>query len=253
MAFLSLHLELIMRFARYSICLFSILSAPVLASVILTGSRVIYPAAQPAQTLQFSNMDKYPYLMQIWLDTGAGDNSEQMGTPDAPFTVSPPIFRMEPGSRQAVRLINTDEQVLPRDRESVFYLNFTQIPAFAQDELEYSQLVMLLKSRVKVFYRPRKLSRPDTRKLACGLRFHMDGTHVAVENPAAFHAVIRSVEWNPGEKGGKSLLAGQMLPPFSQQYWPLTGAFVQPATDAQVQVTLVNDYGADEVHTCPSR
>jgi len=233
-------------------CLLSTLHGPASASVVLTGTRIIYPAALPGKTLQLSNDDAHPWLVQAWLDAGDEDSTPETADETIPFALSPPIFRMEPGSRQALRLMLTASQELPADRESLFYFNFIQIPALEQDGLDANRLVMLLRNRVKLFYRPHRLSRPDTREMACALRFFIDGGQVRVNNPAAFHATINHAELILD--GGRSvpLLSGQMLAPFSQQHWPLAGSFTPPA-QAQTRVTLVNDYGAHEAHTCPWR
>jgi len=234
-------------------CLFSTLHAPALASVVLTGTRVIYPAAASGQTLQLGNSDPRPYLVQMWLDAGNPDSTPELDSSDVPFVLSPPIFRMEPGSGQAVRLTFTGAQALPADRESLFYLNFTQLPALARDKQDTNTLVLVLKNRVKLFYRPHALSHPDTRRLACGLRFHVDAGRVQVENPAAFHASIRRAELLLDAERSVPLLDGEMLAPFSQQEWPLADAFVPPTGEARVRVILVNDYGADEPHDCAWR
>jgi len=224
----------------------------VMASVVMTGTRVIYPAGISGKTLQLRNHDIHPVLVQMWLDAGNEDSEPDDLDSGVPFILNPPIFRMESGSGQAVRLMLLDGQGLPADRESVFYLNFSQIPALSQGEMDSNLLVMLMKSRVKVFYRPNRLSEPNTRKLACGLRFHVDGDQLQVENPAAFHAVIARAELLLDEGRSVPLLSGEMLAPFSRQSWPLT-APLAPSANAQVRVSLVNDYGADESHVCPWR
>jgi len=232
-------------------CLLYILQLPAFASVVLTGTRIIYPAALSGKTLQLSNEDTHPWLVQAWLDAG-----DEASTPDTldesiPFALSPPIFRMEPHSGQALRLMFTGSQVLPNDRESVFYFNFIQIPALAADALDANRLVMLLRNRVKVFYRPHRLRQPNPGKIACALRFHLNEGQIQVENPAAFHAVIRSAQLHAGDHS-LPLVRGQMLAPFSQQTLPLAEPVTAPA-GAQLRVTLVNDYGADESHDCPWR
>jgi len=235
----------------FVVCLFASVHMPVCASVVLTGTRVIYPAAASGQTLQLSNADAHPWLVQMWLDAGTQDSAADMLNPEVPFVLSPPIFRVEPESGQAVRVMYIGDKALPSDRESLFYLNFTQIPALSSAQMEDNRLVLTLKSRVKVFYRPRRLPEPNIRKLACGLRFHVGEEFLEVENPAAFHAVIRSAE---GLLDGRevALLEGEMLAPFSRQRWPLPAPFT-PSANAQVRVSLVNDYGADESYVCPWR
>jgi len=226
---------------------------PAQASVVMTGTRVIYPAALSGKTLQLSNPDAHPYLVQVWLD--AGDENSEPGAADngAPFIANPPIFRIEPGSGQAVRLMPSDTSALPTDRESLFYLNFSQIPALEPEALEGNALLMVMKSRFKLFYRPRGLSpaAPETRKLACALRFNIDAGQLRVDNPGAFHAVVSQAE---AVLDGRSepLLQAQVFAPFSSRYLALEEG-VTLADEAQVRVSLVNDYGADAIYTCPRR
>jgi len=224
---------------------------PAQASVVMTGTRVIYPAALPGKTLQLSNPDAHPYLVQVWLD--AGDENSEPGAADngAPFIANPPIFRMEPGSGQAVRLMPTDTSTLPTDRESLFYLNFSQIPALAPEALEGNALLMVMKSRFKLFYRPRGLSpaAPDTRKLACALRFKVDAGQLQVDNPSAFHAVVSQAETVLNGRN-VPLLQAQVFAPFSTRHLPLAEG-VTLVEGAQVQVSVLNDYGADSIYTCP--
>jgi len=229
-----------------------LLNTPAFASVVLTGTRIIYPAALSGKTLQFSNDDEHPWLVQAWLDAGDEASTPETLDDSIPFVLNPPIFRMNPKSGQAVRLMFTEGQTLPNDRESVFYFNFTQIPALGEEERDANLLVLTLKNRLKVFYRPRRLRQPDLGKMACELRFHLNEHDVDVENPAAFHAVIRSAELH-ADGQSVPLASGEMLAPFSRQRLPLAEAVTAPSDAAQLRVTLVNDYGADESHDCPWR
>jgi len=229
-------------------CWMWILNTPAAASVVLTGTRVIYPASSSGQTLQLSNADAHPYLVQMWVDAGDPDSTPEEALFDAPFTLSPPIFRMAPDSGQAVRLMFTGEEALPSDRESLFYLNFTQIPALTQAEREENLLLLTLKNRVKVFYRPRGLPPYHPRQIACALRVHVGADGVQIENPTAFHAVIRRAELQLDAQR-VTLLKGEVLAPFSQQARALPDAFAASVV-APLHITLVNDDGADESYTC---
>jgi len=89
-----------------------------LASVVMTGTRVIYPGGAKERSIQFSNQDDAPSVVQVWIDSGNPDSTPE--TADAPFVVTPPVFRIEPKSGQTARLIFTGKD-LPQDRESVFF------------------------------------------------------------------------------------------------------------------------------------
>jgi len=239
-----------------AICLLPVSALPVFASVVMTGTRVIYPEAASGKTLQLSNDDDHPWLVQMWLDDGAEKAAEE-ATEDAsghapPFVVSPPIFRVEPHSGHVARLRFVGDEALPSDRESLFYLNFSQIPAQAADaDQDANRLLLVHKTRLKLFYRPRALKSPDVRALACALRFSVEGDEMVVENPKPFHAVVSQAEL---QRSGTELplLQGQTLAPFSTRRWPLPQG-VNAFDAGRVQISLINDYGADERHLCPLR
>jgi P pilus assembly chaperone PapD len=70
----------------------------------------------------------------------------------------PPVFRIQPGAGQVVKVTFTGGFNLPDDRESVFYFNFLQVPPsnINKNDVKNKMLVML-RNRVKIFYRPASL------------------------------------------------------------------------------------------------
>ena len=46
---------------------------------------------------------------------------------DAPFLITPPLFRMDAQKEQSLRIVYTHDQ-LPADRESLFWLNVLEVP-----------------------------------------------------------------------------------------------------------------------------
>ena len=96
-----------------------------LAGVVVNGTRVIYPAQAREVTVQVDNVGDSPALVQAWIDSG--DANQTADTSDAPFVLTPPIARVEPGRSQALRVIFSGAQ-LPTDRESVFWLNVLDVP-----------------------------------------------------------------------------------------------------------------------------
>jgi len=203
------------------------------ASVVLNGTRVIYQAGQHGKTLQLTNEDDHPNLVQVWVD----DN--------APFVLNPPIFRMEPHAGQMVRLRIADMD-LPQDRESVFYLNFTQVPALDDAAQEANRLVLLFQSRVKLFYRPKGLA-PNVFSCAA-LRMRRLTETMQIENTSAYHLVVMRAELRSGEKF-PVLTKAHMLAPFSETQWDWPASVPANGT-ATLVLTLRNDYGADVKHEC---
>ncbi len=101
-------------------------SAVVQGSVVIMGTRVVYPATQKSISIRLNNDNESPALVQSWLDDG--DAAAPPESVHVPFIITPPIFRMDSKSGQTVRIVYTGES-LPKDRESLFYLNVLDIPA----------------------------------------------------------------------------------------------------------------------------
>ena len=96
------------------------------ANVVITGTRVIYPADQKSINIQLSNVGDSPALVQAWLDK---DNiKSNPNTESVPFVIAPPVTRVEAHSGQTLRVSFTGTENLPQDRESIFYFNLLDIP-----------------------------------------------------------------------------------------------------------------------------
>ncbi|MBO7942204.1 fimbria/pilus periplasmic chaperone, partial [Streptomyces sp. S9] len=79
------------------------LFAPAQAEVTIAGTRVVYPAQQREVAVKLNNVGARPALVQVWVDDG--DPKQSPDTSKAPFLVSPPVVRIEPGKGQALRLV----------------------------------------------------------------------------------------------------------------------------------------------------
>lgn len=207
------------------------------AGVIMIGTRVIFPGGAPETTVQLNNPDPQPYVMQLQL-------THEDNSPDnqAPFAIVPPVFRMEPNSGQTVRLIANGTEKLPTDRESVFYLNITQLPSQKSSEQNKNQLIIAVTSRVKIFYRPKELigAQSDAYKL---LTFSVDHGKVVVNNPSGYFITVRCAAFT---KSNRSITLAQsvMLAPKSSATWSASEN-ISSLRGGQMKLILVNDYGAD--------
>lgn len=124
------------------------LGQPVLtyAGVVIGGTRVVYLSNNSDKSISvFSKEEKIPYLIQAWVDPFNKDDKNK-----APFTVIPPVSRLEPAQEKVLRIIHTKGVSLPEDRESVFWLNIKNIPPSASNKAENS-LEIAVKTRIKLF------------------------------------------------------------------------------------------------------
>ncbi|CAK9885714.1 MAG: putative fimbrial chaperone YehC [Candidatus Erwinia impunctatus] len=206
------------------------------SSVIMTGTRIIYPADLKDKTIQLTNPDSTPYLVQLGLDNG-----ENASNKNVPFIVTPQFFRIESNSGQSVRLSFVGAP-LPQDRESLFFLTFTQLPAVSKSATGDNQLVLAITNRVKIFYRPSGIA-SSSEKIVEALHFKISGRELVVSNHSGFYATFRHVSGL--QRGKKVVIASAMsAPPMSEARWALPATIANPD---KLSLTMVNDYGVDVV------
>ena len=88
------------------------LSSSSIASVTISGTRIIYPGQEREVTVDLKNRNDTPALIQSWI--GSGDTKIGPGEEKLPFIVTPPLTRIEPNQGQTLRIAYTGEP-LPTD------------------------------------------------------------------------------------------------------------------------------------------
>ncbi|MFY0477183.1 fimbria/pilus periplasmic chaperone [Achromobacter marplatensis] len=212
------------------------------ASVVIAGTRVIYNAKDTETTIKLTNEGESPALTQAWIDNGNAQASPS--SIDVPFTVTPPVSRIDPKKAQTLRIIYTGEP-LAQDRESVFWLNVLEIPPKpTADEAGANKLQMAFRSRIKLFFRPAGLkSSPDDAPGSISWRVTQVEGKLGLEarNPSPYHVSFASIELTGGGKTAK-FEDGGMVGPGETRTFLLTGDVSQgPGT--KVHFNAINDYG----------
>lgn len=217
------------------------------AGVVISGTRVIYQAKEREVTVKLSNEGDAPALVQVWLDTG---NPNAM--PDeskVPFTLSPPLFRLDPKKGQSLRLIYTQEP-LPQDKESLFWLNVLEVPPRAAASTtadDPNSLQLAFRSRIKLFFRPAGLAgNADEAAAKVSWKFvRKDNGAYALEatNPTPYHVTFSKIVASESTTSWTSDKGGMVDPGASADF---DIGNVAPLADvpAQVDYTFINDYGA---------
>lgn len=219
---------------------------PAQAAVVLAATRVIYHAKDAEATIKLSNEGQAPMLTQAWLDKG--DVKADPSTIEVPFTVTPPVSRIDPGKAQTLRIIYTGEP-LPPDRESVFWLNVLEVPPKpAASEAGANFLQMAFRSRIKLFFRPAGL-KGSADDAAAQIIWRLTQTGEAgkaraaleARNPTAYHVSFAALELAGGGKTA-TFSEGGMVGPGETKVFPLTGE-VPAIPQAKVNYHAINDYG----------
>ena len=220
------------------------------ANVVISGTRLIYPAKEREITVKTTNMGKEPSMVQVWIDRG--DPNSRADTANAPFLVTPPLVRIEPNKGQAFRVVFTGA-ALPKDRESIFWFNLLDVPPLPKDA-DANVMQVAYRSRIKLFYRPEGLTGNPV-KAAESLAWSRgasgkSGVELQVRNNSPFYVSLANVALKSGSASFKDA-EGKTLAPFSTQNITLKGSGMLPAGQANVTYSWVNDYGAAVTQTTP--
>ncbi|XKM13440.1 molecular chaperone [Orbaceae bacterium ac157xtp] len=209
-----------------------------LATVTMVGNRIIYPANAKEKMLQFSNPDNIPYMIQIWTDIN--NPKSKPDTADGPFITAPHLFRIEPNQGQIVRLMFNNKMALPTDKESLFYFNFLQFPGLDTSQKEQNKIVLLVTSRLKIFYRPNNLNiTPE--EISNKIKFKVKNNQLEVTNDSPYHATFGKVTFlDANNKTIAEIKEPLMVAPFSKDTWNCKTKLIKTKV---INYTLINDFG----------
>ena len=192
--------------------------------IVIERTRVIYDADKKEAALPLTNnSDSKPFLIQSWIDTG---DSKSRG----PFVVTPPLFRLNAKQENTLRISYTGGE-LPKDKESVFYINIRAIPSAPKNNK--SELTLVIKSRIKLFYRPEGLT-GRVGEAYKSLVFSRVQNELKITNPSAYYVVFSSLSI-----GGISLKDTDMIAPGGQ----LTVKLPENVKGNVIRWGAINDYG----------
>jgi P pilus assembly chaperone PapD len=216
------------------------------ASLVIGATRVIYTGDAAEVTVKLSNEGQVPALAQAWIDNG--DPDAPPSTIATPFTLTPPVSRIDPHKAQTLRIFRMDD-ALPKEHESVFYLNVLEIPPKpSADEANPNHLQIAFRTRIKLFYRPqglRSVSSDAPRQLTWHASHEGGKPSLTVENPTPYYVTIASFEvMGPSGATVARSLDSDMIAPGSSKTL-LASADATPSGKT-VRFRSINDYGGED-------
>lgn len=218
------------------------------ADVVINGTRIIYSSEEKEATVKLNNQGATPMLVQIWMDDG--DEKVVPEKAKTPFTLMPPMFRMEAGKGLAVRVIYTGEP-LPSDKESLFWFNLLEVPPRPKDAEGRNLLQFAFRTRIKFFFRPAGLpgSANDAfKQLSWKLVNAPEGKGVALQvtNPSPYYVNFAHVGLKIDKQREVGL--GGMVAPGATTVFPLTNLQGRPKGNVLATFDVINDFGAIAEH-----
>ncbi|EPL6454552.1 fimbrial biogenesis chaperone [Providencia rettgeri] len=194
------------------------------AGVIIGGTRVIYNEGNKDVSISVENPDKIPYLIQSWID---GIDEEKQSD----FTITPPLFRLNADKTNALRIFLT-ANTLPKDKESLFWLNIKTIPATERTE---NSLQIAFKTQMKLIYRPFAIKDVNFEEQQKKLTWSKSGNQLTVKNPTPYFMNFQSITFN-----GKKVNDVSYATPLSSTTFELKDS----AAHGTVKWEVINDYGS---------
>ncbi|EGV3243057.1 fimbrial chaperone [Salmonella enterica] len=211
------------------------MASQAIAAFSLNGTRFIYEEGKKNISFEVNNGAKETYGGQVWIDNTIQSKDNVYLVP------SPPFFKVKPGGKQIVRLMNVNSK-LPKDRESLFWLNVQELPPMPENT-EGNMLAIALNTQVKVFYRPKIIM--DGRKDAeRNLKVVPENGKAVLKNPTPYYFAVTGAKVNGKEvtltKRIQSSLA--QLAPYSEVSLGILDL------KGKVLIKSINDWGGEEWH-----
>lgn len=200
-------------------------AVPSFAGLTVGATRVVFTGDMKETSLSVMNgEDSSVFLIRSWVSS---DNAGEK----VPFMTTPPLFRIEPGQNNNIR-INQTSSNLPQDKESVYWLNTLAIPPESKVKSDNS-LQFSLNTRIKLFYRPTAINKQEAVDHAFEkVTFNYAGNSLVAKNPTPYFVNLTRITIN-----GSELKEGYMVAPESSVN------IKEPASSGSITWQAINDFG----------
>ncbi|EIP0297785.1 fimbrial chaperone [Salmonella enterica] len=195
------------------------------AAFTLSGTRFIYDEGRKNISVEISNANKETFGGQVWVENTTQSSS------DVFFTPAPSFFKVAGGEKQIIRLLNVNP-ALPKDKESLFWLNVQEIPPAPKDG--ENVLAIALNTQVKLLYRPKPIK--DGRDKA-EQKIQVNGSKL--KNPTPYYFAVTAISVN----GQKIKLNSEVDKQLSQMS-PFSEVNIGQSLSGSVVIEAIDDYGA---------
>ncbi|EEQ2598599.1 fimbrial chaperone [Escherichia coli] len=206
-----------------------------MAAFVLNGTRFIYEEGKKNTSFEVTNNADRTYGGQVWIDNTSQTNAVYMVS-------QPPFFKVGAKQKQIIRIMNTDSN-LPKDRESLFWLNVQEVPPKPEvKDDEASVLAIAMNTRVKLIYRPASIK--DGRKDAENkLKLEQRGKESWLINPTPYYMAVVSVKYD-----GKDLTLSDNVMKEVAQLKPFSDVNLGKKVNGKIKIDAVNDWGGVQTY-----
>ncbi|MGL5698144.1 MAG: fimbrial biogenesis chaperone, partial [Kluyvera sp.] len=159
---------------------------------------------------------------------------------DLPFLITPPVSRIDAKKGQTLRIAKM-ENSLPKDRESIYYLNVLEVPPKAKSTGEAgsgNKLQMAFRTRIKMFYRPDGLT-VKPQDAAAKVEWRAENGALVATNNSPYYLTFSMMDVN-----GSKAKSGMVAPQKTEKFY-FDNKLFKPAVGSKLTYSYISDYGND--------
>ncbi|EBD6545252.1 fimbrial chaperone [Salmonella enterica] len=215
-----------------------LISSQSMAAFTLNGTRFIYDGGSKNISFEVTNHAPDTWGGQVWIDNVSQPADSVSLIP------APTFFKVDGNQKQVIRILDVNDALLPKDRESLFRLNVQEIPPAPKSG--GNVLSMAMNTQVKLIYRPEALV-ADRRDAEKHLRIEQRGGTSVLVNPTPYYFAVMALHSGATDKGAVISVPGartslNTMVPHAEV--PLGKVVSLPVT-----VEAIDDYGATRSYT----
>lgn len=201
--------------------------------VYISKTRVIFPSNKNSVGLTVNNNSSSNIsLLRSWVSKDKTDENDE-----SVFAVTPPLYRLESNSKTQLRINLIDDSNLPKDRESIFYINVLSIPSIdSKNKNVESGVQVAISHKMKLFYRPTSLDNEiNIKKSHENLIFKQINGELIIENPSPYYITLSELTLNNKKHPNNG---DMMLPPYGNLILD-----IKTKKGDKIKYKTINDYG----------
>ena len=210
-------------------------TTPVFAVTTLAGNRIVIDKGKTIKEIEIRNDSDDYVLLHTFITDMQGNNEQKL------FNIIPPIFKLGPKSRQKLRVVVTNPTLLSKDKETLYYFHYQEIPSVPSVPSAASRIAISVDNVVKLIYRPKTIDINPGKiheKLTITLENKHGKNYLVITNPTATYFSVIGVEVN--EKNF-DVPKNSIIEPYGKT------EFVAPTNllknQNTVQIKTINDFG----------
>lgn len=202
------------------------------AAFVLNSTRYIFDEKRENISVQVDNQSTQEYGGQIWIE------NQDQNDKNVYFVPSPTFFKVADQHKQILRILKIND-ALPKDKESLFWINIQEIPKAPKDGM--NALSIALHTQVKMFYRPDILK--DKRENAeQNVKIISSEGNTVLWNDTPYYFAIISVKQN-----GTPIKLSEDIKDKLSVFAPGEKVYLgKSVTSNSLNIVAFDDYGVDK-------